>query len=146
MLMAQGVLKYIKEITSDGCGSCPPSNCTSVNNSKIAARWVTGTIPDPAHFLPVRIETPSRKLGNSHEKKCSGYALSFFESAEHARRCLQYMAANSPKFEMKWTYIAHTLINPGDGLVSIADHKGHFDLHEFDHVRMEAQVQLVEKV
>lgn len=144
--MASGVLKYKNEIAAGNCGLCPPSNCAPVIQPKIAARWVTGTMPNPNHFLPVRIETPSRKLGDSHERKCSGYALSFFESVDHARKCLQYMAANSPKFEMRWTYIANTLINPGDGLMSITDHKGHFDLHEFDHVRMETQVHSVEKV
>ncbi len=144
--MASGVLKYKNEIAVGNCGTCPPSNCTPLGQSKVAARWIMGITPEPNHFLPVLVENPARKLGSSHERRCSGYALSFFETADHARRCLQYMAANTPKFEMKWTYIANTLINPGDGLISGTDHKGHFDLHEFDHVRMETQIHSVERV
>lgn len=140
-----GVFKYSKQIAASNCGVCPPpARFTTVASPIKAVRFACEKQPCEKDFLPVLVLKPTRKLGPSHERRCSGFALSFFESVERAKSCLRYLAANSPKAVVNWQYCHQTVINPGDGVVSPVDVRGHFDLHEYDHVKLELQSTFLE--
>lgn len=100
----------------------------------LAYRLVKDMAPSNEDFLPPAILKPTRSF-KSAKQRCSGYALSFFTSAENARS-MQKKLCKQLKFFKNMKCIAETKVTAADGKVSAADKNGHFDLHEEKHADM----------
>lgn len=134
-----GVLKYKNEIAAAKCGVCPPSSFSALQEPLEAVRFAKSSSPTKNDYLPVKIQNPARVLSGPHERRCSGYAISLFQTVAQARKFLNHIAANSKKLGSAWSCCHKVTLNPGDGIVSPVDDKGHFDFHEYNHVRLETQ-------
>ncbi len=122
------MFKYQKQI--ENIPNCPPPACRPVNTQ--AFRFVFEDTNHRNNFLPVLLISPKRQLSKNTEK-CSGYALSFFNSLEKARsRYLKLKRVNRNIGKLLGTHIAKGFINETDGLASEADKCGHFDLYEVE--------------
>jgi len=127
ILMENPNWKYQEQIRK--FADCPPSDYKPVD--MIAFRWVFKDKSYRNNFLPPLAIDPSRKLKND-KLKCSGYALSFFNSLENAKKRYLFLSDNNPQvFRSLGEYIARVEIKSDDGIASAPDIKGHFDLHEF---------------
>jgi len=115
--------------------NCPPSDWEAKNID--AFRFVFEDLNDHRNFIPNSVRNPTRdnspKYKNDCYGKCSGYALSFFDSLENAKKSYQAYKKSIPKFDrIAGTHIAKGKITVDDGVTSWVGESGHFDLHEFE--------------
>lgn len=124
--------KYQNEIQN--LPNCPPANYQQVHLQ--AFRWVFEDDHHPNNFRPSLVISPRRRydqqfIGNDR-LKCAGYALSFFNTREHAKqRYLKLMAKNQRFPKLVGTHLVAGMIDKNDGVASKVDSSGHFELHEF---------------
>jgi len=71
--------KYQEQIKN--IANCPPSDYKLID--MVGFRWVFEDKKHLNNFLPPLAIVPSRKF-KTDEERCSGYALSFFDSSEKA--------------------------------------------------------------
>lgn len=119
-------LKYATEI--GGIPSCPPTPCVATRRS--AVRFIHKDRSDSRNFLPPAKINPARSFPNG-AKRCSAFALSFFETKERAFAFLLEIEKRFPNIRKSiGDVLVSGTIAPEDGLATPPDAKGHFDLHE----------------
>jgi len=118
--------KYQKQIKN--IANCPPSDYKPID--MIGFRWVFKDKSDRNNFVPPLVIDPSRKF-KTDKSRCSGYALSFFESLENAKKRYLFFYDNNPQIvKSLGEYIASVEIKSDDGVASKPDEYGHFEMHE----------------
>jgi len=134
-------LKYKNEI--DGLSDCPPRNC--IEKNKEAYRFIKDVI-DEKSFLPVGIQNPSRKLGNS--QKCGAYGgLSMFKNEESARNRFEILSKNNKKISKSLgNKLAKGQLMPIHGLCSPSNSTGHFTLYEYKENNIERVFSIIGEV
>lgn len=127
---------------------CPP--CRYEPQNRQAFRFVFEDFDHSNNFLPVllinpkRINSPSFRDNNA---RCSGYALSFFNTLENAVRRYRGLQRSIPNIHKSiGTHIAKGVITKKDGVISEISNNGHFDLHEFEHTNLRMRFSIVAKV
>lgn len=119
-------LKYEKEIAT--IKSCPPKNCKP--GTREAFRVVHADFSHPNNFRPSVAINPQRAFPND-EKKCSACALSLFTTKDAVINFIHSIEKTNPKIRKSLGgHIASGVVQPSDGLLSIPDNHGHFDLFE----------------
>lgn len=126
---------------------CPPQSATP--SDVRAFRLVNSPIQCPRDFLPVAVLTPSRQF--TGRRRCTSWALSFFESVETAETLFRAYQRTNPQFHKTvGTHIAAGNLQRQDGLITPPDGTGHFSLFENAETdftdRFEIVHQLVEQV
>jgi hypothetical protein len=128
MAMTNFSFKYASHV--NGHPNCPPS--TFQIPKCVGYRFVYLTNPDKS-FLPPCIKAPARRLKTSNEeKKCSAFALSFFDSESAARQSFDYLKSlyRSKIYLIIGTHLAKGNLDSSHGIVTPTDAHGHFDLFE----------------
>ena len=108
---------------------CPPQHSTTGTLS--VYRFVFSPIDDKS-FIPQGLKSPSRIMSakNNHEK-CSLFALSMFDSANHAIEKYKKLMKISRNINKSiGTHLATGTIQPLDGLHDHPNSEGHFDFYE----------------
>ncbi|EDN67089.1 integral membrane protein [Beggiatoa sp. PS] len=127
--------------------NCPPSD--SEYQEITAFRFCFEDWNHKNNFLPVLLINPQRINTARFKKdsdKCAGYALSFFNTLENAKKRyfeLKYKRGLKNIDKILGTHIAQGLIKENDGILSKNDKKGHFNLHEFENVDLKNQFSLI---
>jgi hypothetical protein len=127
---------------------CPPSD--SQSQAITAFRFCFEDWQHKNNFLPVLLINPQRINTVKFKKdsdKCAGYALSFFNTLENAKKRyfeLKYKRGLKNIEKILGTHIAQGLISENDGVVSKIDRHGHFNLHEFENVDLKNQFSLID--
>lgn len=112
--------KYTKNIPN-----CPPSECKPANME--AFRFVFGDIDHRNNFLPALLIKPARRLSKDSDR-CSGYALSFFNTLEKAKsRYFELRKKHKNIGKNLGSHIAKGFINKTDSIVTEINKIGHFD-------------------
>jgi len=133
------MLKYQKQ--TEEIPNCPSPDCKSLTIE--AFRFVFEDIHHRNNFLPALLINPKRQLTKDSDK-CSGYALSFFCSAETAKsQYLKLKKRNKNIGKSIGTHIAQGVVNETDGLVSEINRNGHFDLHEFENTDLKNKFRII---
>ena len=118
--------KYQSEIQN--LPNCPPADYQQIRIQ--AFRWVFKEENHSNNFRPPLVIKPLRRL----KDKCAGYALSFFNTPENARKRylhLCYGRTGQDFVASVGTYLAQGVIEQQDGVISKIEGQGHFELHEF---------------
>ncbi len=136
--------KYEEYINSIGI-TCPPSDY--IQKQRVSFRFV---FDDPAHennFIPVLMISPRRinsRRFRDPQNKCKGYALSLFDSLEHAINRYKLLEKDTPNIHKTiGKCISKGDLIKRDGVVSLIDKKGHFNLHEFLHTNLANKFSVV---
>jgi hypothetical protein len=95
----------------------------------------------PLAINPKRINTPQfQKV----DRKCQGYALSMFDSAENAKlRYIKLLKNIGNISKALGTHVAEFNITEFDGVVSENNQEGHFDLHEFQNISFIGRIRII---
>ncbi len=116
--------------------NCPPADYQQVHCQ--AFRWVFEEENHPNNFRPPLVIQPRRRndkrFRGNDRLTCAGYALSFFNTLENARKRylhLYYGRTGQDFVASVGTHLAQGIIGEQDGVVSKIDGQGHFELHEF---------------
>jgi hypothetical protein len=134
--------KFINQIPN-----CPPSD--SQRQKITAFRFVFEDLAHENNFILVLSINPQRiNTAKFHKNsdKCAGYALSFFNTLENAKKRyfeLKYKRGLKNIDKILGTHIAQGVIGENDGVVSKVDKHGHFNLHEIEHVDLKNQFSLI---
>lgn len=109
---------------------CPPVSAT---HQEIEAwRWTANPVNEKC-FYPEALGNPQRFLDSSDETKCSAWAVSMFISEDAAKKRMDEICQNSPKFrKKKGGHVSKGTITAGDGLVTNPDRRGHFNFHPYN--------------
>lgn len=135
-------LQYKYGIEINKLDNCPPADTQERNGE--GYRFVFDEIGDERNFLPVLVLNPKRQITQTQE--CSGYALSFFDTLENARRKYESLLRSHRNIgKTLGTYIASGWISNADGFVSPTNAGGHFNLFEFSGCDLSATFQIVDK-
>jgi hypothetical protein len=93
---------------------------------------------------PKRINSPEFA---TTQAKCLGYALSLFDSIEHAQRRYQQITRYNKNFyKTAGTHIASGQIEKSDGMASLVDSNGHISLHEFENTELRSKFRVIIEV
>jgi len=123
--------------------NCPPED--SQSQEITAFRFVFEDLNHQNNFIPVLLINPPRINTPTFKKdanKCAGYALSFFDTLENAKKRyfeLKYKRGLKNIHKILGTHIAQGVIRENDGVISKVDKHGHFNLHEFEEVDLKSQ-------
>ena len=127
-------MRYKYQDKLDGIDNCPAAHfkCRVIHES---FRYV---FADPAgSFLPVLARSPKRALRWDDIERCGGWALSFFSSAEAARIQFELLRRNNPGIHKTLgDRIAVGDLSQDDGVSSEPEPDGHFELHEYEGVKL----------
>lgn len=135
-------LSYKYDSQIEPLDNCPPESAQQ--QEKTGFRFVFADIGNEKNFLPVSMLNPKRQLAQS--SKCSGYALSMFDSLVNARKKYNNLSKSHPNIgKTLGTHIARGTIASTDGLVTETNAQGHFDLYEFSNCDLSATFQIVDK-
>lgn len=131
-------LKYHQEI---GEMKCDLATFTEQQNRK-AFRWVFEDIAHPDNF------DPKFKLDPAFQRTtCLGWALSFFDSHESAKKRLTHLTTNRPQlFKKLGDHIAIGVIEALDGISNDPDNRGHFSHFEYENVVLYTKFNVIEKI
>lgn len=134
-------LVYLETLTN-----CPPNTCQTRNMN--AYRFIFEDVDHQNNFKPVLIIDPKRVLGPDTEPvKCSGYALSFFDSSENARSRYKALTRSHKNIGQKLgSHIAKVQVDVMDGVCSEPNKSGHFDLHEYQETDFRHKILDVERI
>ncbi len=131
--MEKSVWKYQEQIKN--IANCPPSDYKPID--MICFRWVFEDKKHRNNFLPIFVINPQRMIDKADIEKCSGYALSFFDSVKNAKKRYLKLYERFENFDQSvGTHIAKTVIKPDDGVASPPNKIGHFNLHEFSETNL----------
>lgn len=138
-------LKYQKEIEQLN----PDFTGFSEVEERTSYRWVfEGN--DPRNFLPIYKIDEKRYKREVEKGKANfrGWALSFYQSEEDAKKELLYWVKDKPeKFKKLGTHISKGNIIKEDGLCEEScDERGHFDHFENINVELYGRFEIVQKV
>lgn len=112
--------KYGNELSRLGCDL----NRFSERVDRDAYCWAFEPINDDRNFKPRALSV--------HRDECGSWALSFFETEEHAKRRLQkLMKKNSNIYLVLGTHIAYGKLNRENGVSEDCNGDGHFNHHEY---------------
>jgi hypothetical protein len=132
----------------ESLANCPPAHYESPEF--VAYRFVFGDLTHQNNFLPVLEFKPKRINAQefaSEQAKCLGYALSLFDSLEHAQRRYQQISRYNKNFyKTVGTHVAEGEIESTDGLASPVDDNGHISLHEFEGADLPAKFRVIAEV
>ncbi|NJL11226.1 MAG: hypothetical protein HC908_16645 [Calothrix sp. SM1_7_51] len=93
------------------------------------------------NFLPVLIQNPKRQL--KAEAKCSGYALSCFDTEKNAEARYQKLMKNNRNiYKTIGTHLGKIYICETDGVVSEPNNDGPFDLHIYQETDFNSENKL----
>ena len=108
---------------------CPPKAMAACQQ-QIAFRFTHDPVAAD-DFLPPYQINPRRALEKN--RKCSGWALSFFVTQSQAQRKYEELKAICKNIkETIGTHISTVDLKEDDGLASAPARSGHFDLYEWD--------------
>src|SRR5688500_2395115 len=118
--------KYHKEIAQFECDLLAYQQC----EAKTAFRWVFEEIHDPRNF------EPKFKLDQSFQRNtCIGWALSFFNTQENAKKRLLHITKDKEHlFKKLGTHIANGLLEKVDGVSNDPEKFGHFSHFEYENI------------
>lgn len=134
-------LKYAQQVAS--LPECPPASCRCVE--RVAFRFVFVERSGSDNCLPVLMLKPQRALKWEAHRHCSGWALSFFISAETAKTKYQSLKLQGVQVErMIGDGLAVVDIQENDGIQTEPAEDGHFDFHEYDGNSLADRLTLVE--
>ncbi len=120
------VLKYRDELAA--LGRLPPPD-SFPPNSLPAVRFAHNPFIE-ADGLPVGVLQPGRFPPGSPADWIK-FALSVFDTKDHAKARLEYLKRTNPMIERKLgDHLVSATLMPDDGLVTKIDRKGHFSLFE----------------
>ena len=127
-------LKYQEQIEKLDCNL---SGFSEISYDEVF-HWVFKDCDDSS-FYPVAVNNPNRR------NNCLGWALSFFDTQENAKRRLLEIANHKKKiFKKLGTHIAKGSIIEADGVSNEPNNKGHFDLFEYKDVNLSSKFKIVE--
>lgn len=111
-------------------------------------RFIFEDINHEDNFKPVLERDPKRVLKfTTEQEKCSGYALSFFDTLEHARSRYRALVRNFRKIEQKLgTHVAKVQIDETDGVCSETGRDGHFAVHEYPTTNFMRKILEIERI
>ena len=132
------------ELLGDQC-TCPPSH-TSPSTDTVAYRFVFDKCDDLS-FIPQAVVFPDNFKGTECNKCCEYFSLSFYLSYEDATGAHAYLRSKFKKFvDRSGGYLAMGRLSEGDGLVTDADERSHFELYEANTVNLSKRFNLLEKL
>lgn len=96
-------------------------------------------------MVPPSARKPKRALKWEHVKRCASWALSFYETEEDARAAYAGLVESIGETVHReiGTHLARWPIRASDGLRTITDDTGHFDLHEAATVNFSGRMTIV---
>ena len=137
------IFKYKSNIDSLEC-DCPDLEKFKSNSLK-SFRIVHNDLENINNYKPPILITP-RTFNNCMET-CSGYALSFFDTAANAEAHFLRVSGHSPKFvNTVGNCIAECDLKNTDGVVSKPSKKGHFDLHEYSDTIFKGRFKIIKVI
>jgi hypothetical protein len=133
--MRGGLVTYKYEYFIKDLSDCPPCHCVGRNIE--AFRILFESLDDHRNFIPNSVRDPRRDNSPRYREdiygRCSGYALSFFASLECLKRRYRKYKKSFRNFDkIAGTHVAQGHIFANDGVTTIVDENGHFDLYEFE--------------
>ena len=136
--------KYARFITP--LPNCPPGGCKPADI--VAYRFVFSDLKDWRNFTPAFIIKPERHRPSTPAKVCcSGYGLSFYDSLANAEAKHHQLTENFPNISLHiGTHIAEGNLSKTDGVITPPNSEGHFDLHEYEGVKLNGKFRIVKKV
>jgi hypothetical protein len=147
-LAEQMAMRFKYQRMIDSLENCPPAHYES--REFTAYRFVFEDLTHQNNFLPVLEIKPKRINAQefvTEQAKCLGYALSLFDSLEHAQRRHQQISRYNKNFYKKvGTHVAEGEIASTDGVASPVDENGHISLHEFEGVNLQPKFRVVVEV
>jgi len=130
--------EYINELSN-----CPPSDYQPIEMTAYRFVFEENQEQSENSFLPVLIIKPHRKF-NTPQQRCKGYALSLFNTQNHAEQRYNQLRKNRPDISQTLgTHLAKGIIDKTDGIASSVDQKGHFNLHEFQHTDLSQKFEII---
>jgi hypothetical protein len=141
-------IRYKYQYFIEDFRNCPPNDWGAKNID--AFRFVFENLDDHRNFIPNSARNPTRdnspKYKDDSYGKCCGYALSFYDSLENAKKGYQAYKKSFPKFDrIAGTHIAKGQIRENDGVTSRVNESGHFDLHEFENTDFRLRFNIVSR-
>jgi len=124
---------------------CPPTECTLKEIQ--AYRFTHEIITDERNFMPVYLKNPKRFNDKSDLDKCSGFAISLYQSEEQAitkYNNLRNIVQNISK--TIGTHLAQGNIIKDHGVITPIDQEGHFDLHESEECNLHNEFVILKKI
>jgi hypothetical protein len=133
--------EYIHAISN-----CPPSDYQPIEMTAYRFVFEENQEQSENSFLPVMIIKPHRKF-NTPQQCCQGYALSLFDTQNHAEQRYNQLRKNRPNISQSLgTHLAKGSIDKTDGIASSVDQKGHFSLHEYQHTDLSQKFKIINQL
>lgn len=128
-------MRYKYQDKLDGIDNCPAAHFRP-RVIQASFRYVFADNTSGS-FLPVLARSPERALKWDDTTRCGGWALSFFASADSARVHFESLRRNNPRIHKTLgDRIAVGSLARDDGVSSEAEQNGHFELHEYEGVKL----------
>jgi hypothetical protein len=127
---------------------CPFHTCKE--DVILAFRWADNSNDYEDNFLPrILIDrkrnVPSRQNDSSEESLCSRCGLSMFNSFEHAKKNYSGLPDRTKNL-LGYTHIVSGQIDSNDGIVTIPNKHGHFDIFEYKNTSLIEKFSIVEEI
>ncbi len=120
---------------------CPPENYSEM--AKSAFRWLHETLDNDNNFKPVLLQSPKRALNMNHLKRCKGYGLSLFDTANGAiERYFELVASKPNLIDTLGNSLGEVTLTSKDGVGSEpeANNNGHFTFHEYENTDLTTKI------
>jgi hypothetical protein len=131
-------LKYKSQVSE--FENCDLDKCSEQDRQSF--RWVFENINDARNFKPRFL------LDETIPKtSCIGWALSFFETQEMAKKRLLGLTKNKELiFKKLGTHIAVGQLTKTDGISDNSNDLGHFSHFEYEDINLESKFKIIEQV
>lgn len=143
-------LKYYSFIKD--LDDCPPLQSKEINMN--AFRFIFDKRNHPDNFKPVLLIKPARindRSFDTNEMKCSGYALSMFDSLLNSKNLFIKQISRNKNFGNNvGNYVAEICIESNEGVATDPSSKeselGHFDFFEYENTNFYNKIVNIEKL
>lgn len=106
----------------------------------ICYRWSFNDINHPSNFLPPNILNPENLCHG-----CRGWALSFFDNKNDAKRKYFSLVKDKNKLYKKLgTHLSEGMLDNDDGISDEPTNNGHFDHFEYCNITLNQKFRIVE--
>lgn len=123
---------------------CPPE--TYKGRDEIVFRFAYSDINHPDTFKPQFVKKMPRQLPSDESKTCDGYGLSLFISIESSIFFFNEILNNRLRQLLGYTHISSGRITTNDGVTTLTDDNGHFNLHEYEGVDLLPNFLIVQPI
>lgn len=141
--------KYKTEIDAalNGACDCPSANAQPLTKVVTVYRWTH----DPctgASFVPQAVTDPSiltrGRVKNDCDGQCGYFSLSFHVTEQESRAAWKHIVTFSKNFaSLVGSSVARGTLNPGEGLVTPVDRKGHLEFHQEQSIAWDQRFSII---